>query len=163
MPILPYAREAPIQRGRGKLHITLWGAQPVLCQPLPFMEQAITWYILLTESRLCDSGCRRIILLRITPTMRALIVQRAPQTDRWQVVTPIPCTHGTTTTETRYRNIGWSTVWDMAGQEGVAAAPILILRAQVQPRQSITFLWVIRLDRLNYFQSPPAYAFLARN
>src|SRR6266571_5266009 len=71
MPLLPYAREGQIQCSKGKWPILPWGVQPVSYQPLSFMGQATIPSILSTESRSCASGCRRIILLRITPTMRA--------------------------------------------------------------------------------------------
>src|SRR2546421_7684115 len=137
MPIWPYSREVLIQRSKGKQHTMLWAVQLVSCQLLSCMEQATLQCILSTETRSCNNGCRQIILLRATPTMRALIVQRVPKMGRYRVVTRILCTLGTTAMETGYRNTGSSTVWDMPSREEVAMVPILIHKDQVQLRQSI--------------------------
>jgi len=70
----------PMQQGQ--VAYTAMGSAARVVPTIVFHGQATIPSILSTESRSCASGCRRIILLRITPTMRALLVQRVPQMDR---------------------------------------------------------------------------------
>src|SRR5947209_13431924 len=110
-------REDRIQCSKDRLHTELWAVLLVSCQPLFFRERLILCRILSMPIRPYNSGCRQIILLRITHTTRALTALRVSLMGKFQVVIPIRCIGGTITMGTRYKNTGRLMTWSMLGQE----------------------------------------------